>query len=271
MLSRAKKEPDGALRRHGILRLGILCHRHREEPPYFHLNKIGFKHLILQFNKERTKVHQSDLFEPIPRAPPKHRATFSTSTLMSAEALISAQDQEPFPLRSIWEMTGLKTCATLPGCLWFGLKWHAYGFQPHTVCSGRFMRFAVVLYRICVSVLWERWNELMLEICKLLWVFFFSFQTLLLTFFRGSFVLNDFAFPDKYSRQLCQGCWGFFFSSNNQMNVLLFLPWLPNDLHLWMSNDCTGGRGLLEKIIFKHMGIIIRKRNCYAWNEQRQL
>lgn len=74
------------------------------------------------------------------------------------------------------------------------------GFSPHTVCSGRFMRFAVVLYRICVSVLWERWNELMLEICKLLWVFFFSFQTLLLTFFfRGSFVLNDFAFPDKYS------------------------------------------------------------------------
>lgn len=72
------------------------------------------------------------------------------------------------------------------------------GFSPHTVCSGRFMRFAVVLYRICVSVLWERWNELMLEICKLLWVFFFSFQTLLLTFFRGSFVLNDFAFPDKY-------------------------------------------------------------------------
>lgn len=200
MLSRAKKEPDGALRRHGILRLGILCHRHREEPPYFHLNKIGFKHLILQFNKERTKVLHSDLFEPIPRAPPKHRATFSTSTLMSAEALISAQDQEPFPLRSIWEMTSLKTCATLPGCLWFGLKWHAYGFQPpHTVCSGRFMRFAVVLYRICVSVLWERWNELMLEICKLLWVFFFSFQTLLLTFFRGSFVLNDFAFPDKYS------------------------------------------------------------------------
>lgn len=143
------------------------------------------------------------------------------------------------------------------------------GFSPHTVCSGRFMRFAVVLYRICVSVLWERWNELMLEICKLLWVFFFSFQTLLLTFFfRGSFVLNDFAFPDKYSTlpRLF-----FFFSSNNQMNVLLFLPWLPNDLHLWMSNDCTGGRGLLEKIIFKHMGIIIRKRNCYAWNEQRQL
>lgn len=56
------------------------------------------------------------------------------------------------------------------------------GLSPHTVCSGRFMRLAVVLYRICVSVLWERCNELMLEICRLLWVFFFSFQALLLTF-----------------------------------------------------------------------------------------
>lgn len=74
------------------------------------------------------------------------------------------------------------------------------GFSPHTVCSGRFMRFAVVLYRICVSVLWERWNELMLEICKLLWVFFlFIPDSPFDFFFRGSFVLNDFAFPDKYS------------------------------------------------------------------------
>lgn len=99
---------------------------------------------------------------------------------------------------------------------------------------------------------------------------YFSFHSRLSfwLFFRGSFVLNDFAFPDKYSTLPRLFC---FFSSNNQMNVLLFLPWLPNDLHLWMSNDCTGGRGLLEKIIFKHMGIIIRKRNCYAWNEQRQL
>lgn len=56
------------------------------------------------------------------------------------------------------------------------------GFSPHTVCSGRFMRLAVVLYRICASVLWERCNELMLEVCRLLWVFFFSFQALLLTF-----------------------------------------------------------------------------------------
>lgn len=56
------------------------------------------------------------------------------------------------------------------------------GFSPHTVCSGRFMCLAVVLYRICASVLWERCNELMLEICRLLWVFFFSFQALLLTF-----------------------------------------------------------------------------------------
>lgn len=269
MLSRAKKEPDGALRRHGILRLGILCHRHREEPPYFHLNKIGFKHLILQFNKERTKVLQSDLFEPIPRAPPKHRATLSTSTLMSAEALISAQDQEPFPLRSIWEMTGLKTCAALPGCLWFGLKWHAYGFQPphglfgeiYALCCGFIQDMCVCALR---KVEWAHAGNMQ----AFVGIFLFIPDSPFDFFFRGSFVLNDFAFPDKYSTlpRLF-----FFFSSNNQMNVLLFLPWLPNDLHLWMSNDCTGGRGLLEKIIFKHMGIIIRKRNCYAWNEQRQL
>lgn len=60
-------------------------------------------------------------------------------------------------------------------------------FSPHTVCSGRFMRLAVVLYRIRASVLWERCSELMLEICRLLWVFFFSFQALLLTLFFFSF------------------------------------------------------------------------------------
>lgn len=30
VLSRAKKDPEGALRRHGILREGMLCHRHRD-------------------------------------------------------------------------------------------------------------------------------------------------------------------------------------------------------------------------------------------------
>ena len=38
--------------------------------------------------------------------------------------------KEPFPYRSIWEMVVQKTGATLPGLLWFGIKWHAYGFQP---------------------------------------------------------------------------------------------------------------------------------------------
>lgn len=71
------------------------------------------------------------------------------------------------------------------------------GFSPHTVCSGRFMRLAVVLYRICASVLWERCSELMLEICRLLWVFFFSFQALLLTFLGSFLLLNHFAFLRK--------------------------------------------------------------------------
>lgn len=45
-------------------------------------------------------------------------------------ALLSTQNQGSFPYRSIWEMAGLKTGATLPVLQWFGIKWHAYVFQP---------------------------------------------------------------------------------------------------------------------------------------------
>lgn len=71
------------------------------------------------------------------------------------------------------------------------------GFSPHTVCSGRFMRLAVVLYRICASVLWERCNELMLEICRLCGYFSFL-SRLSFWLFLGSFLLlNYFAFLEK--------------------------------------------------------------------------
>lgn len=45
-------------------------------------------------------------------------------------ALLSTQNQGSFPYRSIWEMAGLKTGATLPVLQWFGIKWHAHVFQP---------------------------------------------------------------------------------------------------------------------------------------------
>lgn len=60
-------------------------------------------------------------------------------------------------------------------------------------CSERFMRRAVVLYRICASVLRERCNEVMLEICSLLWEFFLSFQPLL-AFLEPFLLLNYLAF-----------------------------------------------------------------------------
>lgn len=121
------------------------------------------------------------------------------------------------------------------------------GFSPHTVCSERFMRLPVVLYRICASVLWERCNELMLEICRLLWVFFFSFQALLLTFsgilsvvkllrIPGEIISTTLAVPfDLTFRRTCYYFWG----------------GSPNYLHLYMSNNY---KELLEDIMFKWMG-----------------
>lgn len=96
------------------------------------------------------------------------------------------------------------------------------GFSPHTVCSGRFMRLAVVLYRICASVLWERCNELMLEICRLLWVFFFSFQALLLTFSGILSVVELLCIPGE----ILLATFPLVVWSNNHRDVLLFLLWL---------------------------------------------
>lgn len=167
---------------------------------------------------------------------------------ISAEGLVSVQDQGPFQLRSIWEMTGLKSVATLPGLHDLGSNDMLMGFSPHTVCSGRLMCLTVVLYRICVSVLWERCNELMLETCKLLWVFFFSFQALLLTSLLGSFVFELLCIPaeirlasspllfDPIFRTSC------YYSSCGSLNYLLF----------HMSHNYTEGAELLESIIFKN-------------------
>lgn len=96
------------------------------------------------------------------------------------------------------------------------------GLSPHTVCSGRFMRLAVVLYRICASELWERCNELMLEICRPLWVFFFSFQALLLTFSGILFC----CWISLHSWRNNVGHIGSVVWSNNQNGMLLFLWWL---------------------------------------------
>lgn len=124
------------------------------------------------------------------------------------------------------------------------------GFSPHTVCLERFMRLPVVLYRICASVLWERCNELMLETCRLLWVFSFSFQALLLTFsgipsvvellcIPGEIISTTLAVPfDLTTRMTCYYFWG------GSLNYL----------HLYISNNWTEGTEHLEDIMLKWMG-----------------
>lgn len=117
---------------------------------------------------------------------------------------------------------------TSPVPQWFGIKWH--GFRPpHGPARGDLCVVLWFLYRICASVQWERCNELMLETRRLLWVFFFSFQALLLTLF--SFFL---LFPGILSlvELLCipgrnnVGHIAGLVWSNRRGGVLLFLWWL---------------------------------------------
>ena len=124
------------------------------------------------------------------------------------------------------------------------------GFSPHTVCSERFMRLPVVLYRICVSVLWERCNELMLEICRLLWVFSFSFQALLLTFSGTLSVVELLCIPGEIISTTLAAS----FDLTTRMTCYYFWGGSLNYLHLYMSNNCTEGTEHLEDIMFKWMG-----------------
>lgn len=246
VLSRAKKEPEGALCRHGILRWGILCWRHRGVSRCLHVcyTKMNLRwrishnfhcciplghwseHGLLLYVWQRENKHPPGwLGQPNPQS---FHQNIEPHTLYLHWFLLHL-------LRLWFQLTIMdlfhtdqygRWRARKPGLLYqafydLGSNDMLMGFSPHTVCSGRFMRLAVVLYRICASVLWERCNELMLEICRLLWVFFFSFQALLLTF----------------SGILC--CWITLHSwrnnvghiasivwSNNQNGMLLFLRWL---------------------------------------------
>lgn len=109
------------------------------------------------------------------------------------------------------------------------------GFSPHMVCSERFMRLAVVLYRICASVLWKRCNELMLEICRLLWVFFFSFQALLLTFFWDPFCCWITLHSWRNNVGLASVIW----SNSLSVTSYYFCGGLLNYPYLYLSNNCA--------------------------------
>lgn len=108
VLSRAKKEPEGAVRRHGILWHGRVCERQVRA--------------VIGEQTNRKLISRTEI-------------TLSLSTPISgpsAVTLVSTQDQGPFYTRiNIWD-GGLqkKRGATSPGPPWFGIKYHTYGFQP---------------------------------------------------------------------------------------------------------------------------------------------
>lgn len=201
------------------------------------------------FDKKQTKVLQGDWSTPAPRVSIKtERHTRFIYTDFFSICWVSGftSGSRTFFHRDQYGRWRLRK----PGLLYqafydLGSNDMLMGLSPHTVCSERFMRLPVVLYRICASVLWERCNELMLEICRLLWVFFFSFQALLLTFFWDPFCCWI----------TLHSCWntrnhiGSVVWSNNQNDMLLFRGCLTElYLHLYVCNNHTGD------IMFKWTG-----------------
>lgn len=165
---------------------------------------------------KRKQVHPGDWSSPTPRVSIKtqiHKLFIDTDFLsICCGSGFRSGSRTIFSNRSIWEMAVPLYQASCD----LGSNDKLTGFGPHTVCLERFMLLPVVLYRICASVLWERCNELMLEICRLLRVFFFSFQALLLIFFLGSFLLlNFFAFLEKWSLTIIMTCYYFWGASLN--------------------------------------------------------
>lgn len=206
VLSRAKNEPEGALCRHGILRWGTLCKR----------EVSTCLHLVLQENDVSRRVFAFWMTLNAVQTCAYGDKNASSRLACAARPQNFDQNTELQSFNLLWFLFHLLR-------LWFQHRikdrFHTdqYGrwrrrkpalfyqpfndlgsndmlmgfFSPHTVCPGRFIHFAVVLYRICASVQWERCDELMLETRRLLWVFFCSFQAVLQTILGYVLSLND--------------------------------------------------------------------------------
>ena len=116
VLSLAKKEPEGALCRHGILRLGIFCAETERLTDVFmcaRMKNIPQMHrwtatvnwtwfFLLCLTKRKQMLSRLICAAQPPEFPSKHRATHSVSTLISSpsvKALVSAQNQGTFSIQ----------------------------------------------------------------------------------------------------------------------------------------------------------------------------
>lgn len=86
---------------------------------------------------------------------------------------------------------------TSPSMIWDQMTC-PWVFSPHTTCSGRFMRLAVVLYRICASVLREkvRWAHAG-NTQAFVGIFLFFPGTAFSLLLGSSLLLNHFAFLEN--------------------------------------------------------------------------
>lgn len=149
VLSRAKNEPEGALCRHGILREGTLCKRHREVStrlqPVLQENHVSRRVFAfwMTVNAAQTCAYSDKntstrlAWAAQPQYFYQNTALHSFNLLWFLFHLLRLWFQhrikDRFPHRSIWEMAEKKSGPVLPALQWFGIKWHAYGlFQPPT-------------------------------------------------------------------------------------------------------------------------------------------
>lgn len=164
VLSRAKKDPDGAVRRHGILRLGITCLRHKQM-----ILKILIKMIIHEdVNVKPRSTPEQHGHVPKPISPP---FPFSTS---AERLLFQPRMEELFAHISIWEMAGQNSGATLPGSVWLEIRWHSHPPRPPTwslrgdLCA--LLWFYTGYVRLCYE---KRCDDIILEICSLCGYFSF--------------------------------------------------------------------------------------------------
>lgn len=106
------------------------------------------------FDREKTNVYQGDLSSPTPRVSIKTQShTLFIYTDFFPICCFQLRIKVLFHTDQYGRWRARKPGLLYQACYDSGSNDMLMGLSPHTVCSGRFMRLAVVLYRICASVL----------------------------------------------------------------------------------------------------------------------